>query len=495
MHEHRCNFYKVETPNILRALLRSQDDEDDDENARICLSGSHLIYSSGKWNFQGNLEETEQEDVDKRLETFHLIDNIVLAYNKANRSWVVSKIRNEDFPLGKNNGEGSNPSRMEQSVTSGQSQTDGAKRDSESSRSDNVGNTETNAKFPSTDDIKTMNNFPVTRANVRVESQRDAIPLGELSLKSSRFPTKSPVNNRRKNAQQAGKLSSACKKDTVVTANNRTTGGKSSATHSTVNPVVESSTKHNKAVNKLLRSQLEEEDTVSFCRSGSLRSRLQTSSFSSAEEPEPFPVDGNINSLYTRDNAANSEEVSVVRDIYQQITRHMSPLNPESALDDTQCKVVGELIYDQLVQALWGLVSHGLRKSKFWQSKITPWTAVCSTKCLPDDITRLIEAANCYPLTDEQKFKFFLCKCLNYSRGTLETWFALYYRQLKTEDSAVRKCYEDDNENATRMHGSVLEEAISEVSRLSYLPFKLSYPRQIQERYFPFSCQTMISFE
>lgn len=443
-------------------VLKNQVDDEAIRNnkmARICLSGAHFVYRSSKWHFQGNLEEANENDMESPLHTIRLNGELVATYDKVRRCWTLFKKQNDfesqdscDFVEDKQSVTSSD-------VTEGTTHTDTAPNDQKSVTDCITENTGKGLSLKSGDGHKTEAQLPYVTTDANCNFPQPFLAGCNLLKSSPQISSK----------QTKKKFGTNDKENYHFTTN------------TACEPVGVVGIKQEKTANVFQDKLHEEEDYISFWRSGSLRSKLVNSNFSSEDERDWEGADH-----------SSDECLVLVRDIYRQITRHMSKLKPEDALNDTRCKVVGELIYQQFVPALWSLIARGLKKPKLWQSKITPWTIVSSTDCCHGDLIRFVEAANCYSLADKEKFKFFVCKCLNYGRGTLETWFALYYRQLITVDTAVRKCYEESYVDEAR---SVLEEVKSEISRLSYLPFRLYYPRQLQERSSKFTCQTMVSYE
>ena len=438
--------------------MKSQVDEvvtKDNKIARICLSGSHFVYRSGKWLFQGNLEEIKESVMDSSLETFRLDFNLVITYNKSMRRWIISKKQDDNEVQNCVNGR---QFIMSELVTAEQKYTTTTEDDKTSTADLNANNLGKKVSLKNKESQETIKP-PFGLINTVLDSTDPSLARFDVNQNSPEV---------------------SCMQKRNMADNRRNVDF---ATGITSQPFGGVDVEKLKSVNMRRSTLVEnEDDDASFSRTESLRSKLLSSNFSS-DKPEAPTLEIRPDFLSVVKNPVSTTKKSLVilQDVYKQITRNMSALNPEDALDDTRCRAVGELIYERLVPVLWFIIERGLRKPKFWQSRITPWTVVSSTACPNSNIVQFVKVANCFSVTDEEKFKFFICKCLNFGQGTLETWFALYYHQLKNVDSPVRKCYEEGDIDSVRMRKTALEDVVSEVSRLSYLPFRLSFPRKVLE--------------
>ena len=155
----------------------------------------------------------------------------------------------------------------------------------------------------------------------------------------------------------------------------------------------------------------------------------------------------------------------------QGIFRHMTKFedSPEDALDDSKHKGVIESVCEPLCIALWNVLSVGLRKKRFI-GKHTVWDIVESFKDVSGDVGRTVDWVNnkyaC--LSERQKFQAFVCECLNISHGTLHLWL----KSLLTRGESLTRYYNQEGLMFQLPHGK-LEELVTNLSRISCLPFKL----------------------
>lgn len=196
------------------------------------------------------------------------------------------------------------------------------------------------------------------------------------------------------------------------------------------------------------------------------------------ELPEEHPIAGEA--ISTNTNWEHSPEERL-RSSIQDIFIHMSAYcdSPKSALSDSKHDGLFEIVRKPLCNALWDLLSVGLRKKTFFRNQ-TVWNVVNSMKDVSGNVSRTVEWVNskyACRLDEREKFQVFVCECLNIGRGTLHLWLNCLFM----EKQRLTEYYSQEGIMFQRSSED-LERIVMSLSRISSLPFELQSESGIKMR-------------
>lgn len=149
-------------------------------------------------------------------------------------------------------------------------------------------------------------------------------------------------------------------------------------------------------------------------------------------------------------------------------------------LDDTKSPNIRNVVCLDFCSALYSILIHGLgtRRTLFGIVKYTLWEVVdaMTASTTPKEGSAVLQKINRLGVREDRlHLELFVCECLNKGNGALAEWFEWFLRQKET-----LKTFYSDGALVRSENGP--SDVVQKLSRLTFLPFHLTYFDEIKEK-------------
>ena len=193
-----------------------------------------------------------------------------------------------------------------------------------------------------------------------------------------------------------------------------------------------------------------------------------------------------FNSLHeTQSLRTQNTRKARLRAAIQRIFQHVksSTKSQGDILDDSKHEKICEIVCGPLCTTLSDILSEGVRKKKaLIPVKYSVWNIVEHFRDVSSEADKIIQWVNGSRYTylnESQRFKAFVCECLNIRNDALYRWFD---GVLSPQEKLAK--YYDQSGIVFQLSPEQLEELKLEISRLSFLPFNLHFDKWLKKKGF-----------